>query len=119
MSHFKADWLVYHILPNGDRNKPFYGIATLGTENGVQYNFKEAERTIGKVMEFDANDNVFVLMAYDNSLLVILEFFPPSANNFKRKGWKEKSRLLFLRDFVGALEDWYRDFYSIDTSVVC
>lgn len=52
---------------------------------------------------FDADDDIFVIMAHDSSLMDVVDFFPKSANNFKNKGWKEKGRWAFLKDFAVAV----------------
>lgn len=64
----------------------------------------QAKRTIEKVQAFDAADNVMVILAHDGALFDVLEYFPKSANAWKEKGWKEKGRWRFLKDFQGALE---------------
>jgi hypothetical protein len=66
--------------------KPFYAIARLDDGKGVAQDVDEAERTIGKVIEADATDEVLVLMAHDDSLLDVMDFFPKYANDFKQKG---------------------------------
>jgi hypothetical protein len=38
------------------------------------------------VIEADARDEVLVLMAHDDSLLDVMDFFPKYANDFKQKG---------------------------------
>jgi glyoxylase-like metal-dependent hydrolase (beta-lactamase superfamily II) len=94
------------LLRDGDNKKPFYVIARPEDGSGVAHDADEAEVTIEKVMEADANDEVLVVMAHDDSLLDVVDFFPEYANEFKQKGWSEKGRGLFLKDFaqaVGAL----------------
>jgi len=83
-----------------DPKKPFYEISR--TDGGVAHDADEAEVTIGKVMEADANDEVLVVMAHDDSLLPIVDLFPKYANDFKEKGWVEEGRWLFLKDFAKA-----------------
>lgn len=92
------------ILRDGDNKKPFYVIARPEDGSGVAYDADEAERTIEKVMEADANDEVLVVMAHDDSLLDVVDFFPKYANDFKSKGWVEKGRWLFLKDFAAAVK---------------
>ncbi|TVY65704.1 Cytochrome P450 monooxygenase andK [Lachnellula suecica] len=88
-----------------DGTKPFYAIARLPDGKGVAHDEDEAEETIGKVIEADANDEVLVVMAHDDSLLDVVDFFPKYANDFKHKGWVEKGRWLFLKDFKGAVKE--------------
>ncbi|TVY38001.1 Cytochrome P450 monooxygenase, partial [Lachnellula subtilissima] len=92
--------LFEDLYRDGDGTKPFYSIAK--GEGAIAHNADEAERTIGKVMEADARDEVLVVMAHDDTLLDVVDFFPKYANDFKEKGWVEKGRWLFLKDFCGG-----------------
>ncbi|KAK0122649.1 hypothetical protein ONS96_009687 [Cadophora gregata f. sp. sojae] len=89
---------------DGDKHKPFYAIARSEDGSGIAHDADEAEVTIGKVIEADAQDEVFVVMAHDESLLNTVDFFPKHANDFKAKGWAETSRWLFLKDFAKAVK---------------
>lgn len=92
-------------LRDNDRDKPFYVIARRDDGKNVAHDVDEAERTIEKVMEMDASDQVLVVMAHDETLKDVVSFFPHYANSFREKVWAEKGRWLFLRDFIGALKD--------------
>ena len=92
------------ILRDGDKSKPFYAIARPEDGSGVADDADEAELTIEKVMEADAQGKVLVVMAHDDSLLPVMDFFPKSANDFMTKGWVEKGRWLFLKDFAKAVK---------------
>ncbi|TVY26853.1 Cytochrome P450 monooxygenase [Lachnellula hyalina] len=94
--------LFEDLYRDGDGTKPFYTIAKGG--GAIAHDADEAERTIGKVMEADARDEVLVVMAHDDTLLDVVDFFPKYANDFKEKGWVEKGRWLFLKDFAGAVK---------------
>ncbi|KAH9815690.1 Metallo-beta-lactamase superfamily [Teratosphaeria destructans] len=48
--------------------------------------------------EFDAQENVFAVIAHDETLLDVVDFYPKSANEWKAKGWKEEGRWRFLKD---------------------
>lgn len=89
---------------DGDKTKPFYAIARLEDGKGVAHDVDEAEETIGKVIEADAQAEVFVIMAHDETLLEVVDFFPKYANEFKQKGWDEEGRWLFLGDFAKAVK---------------
>ncbi|KAF8867386.1 Metallo-hydrolase/oxidoreductase [Acephala macrosclerotiorum] len=89
---------------NGDGKKPFFGIARLPDGKGVAHDADEAERTVEKVIEADAHDNILVVMAHDGSLLPVVDFFPKYANDFQKKGWVKETRWLFLKDFKEAVE---------------
>ncbi|KAF4629002.1 hypothetical protein G7Y89_g9145 [Cudoniella acicularis] len=94
-----------HLLRDGDTQKPFYEIARLPDGKGIAHDVDEAQRTIGKVIEADARDDILVVMAHDETLVGVVDFFPKYADGFYEKGWVEKGRWLFLRDFKHALED--------------
>jgi hypothetical protein len=90
---------------DGDKTKPFYTIARLDDGKGVAHDADEAEATIGKVIEADARDEVLVVMAHDESLLSVMDFFPEYANDFMQKGWVNEGRWLFLKDFAKAVRN--------------
>jgi hypothetical protein len=52
--------------------------------------------SLEKILTFDANPDVFVLIAHDPSLHDVLEMFPADLNAWKEKGWKEKGTWAFL-----------------------
>ncbi|PQE08740.1 metallo-beta-lactamase superfamily protein [Rutstroemia sp. NJR-2017a BVV2] len=91
------------LLRDGDRTRPFYEVAK--PENGsVANDAAEAQETIEKMIEVDASDEVLVIMAHDDTLLEIVDFFPKEVDAGKIEEWGEKGRWLFLKDFVGALD---------------
>lgn len=52
-----------------------------------------------KLIDFDAQEDVFVIFAHDKGLVDVVDFYPKTANGWKNKGWKEKAHWRFLRDF--------------------
>lgn len=88
------------ILPDGDRTQPFYRPSTLF---GIQHDAEEAGRTISKLQEVDVADNVLVVLAHDESLLDVVEFFPQKANDFVEKEWVRQCRWRFLKDFASVV----------------
>lgn len=92
--------LFEHLLRGGDRTKQFFDIA----KDGVSVNVDEAQRTVGKLQEADANNNILVVIAHDKGLLPYIDFFPKYANYFASKHWNESGRWAFLRDYKEALE---------------
>jgi glyoxylase-like metal-dependent hydrolase (beta-lactamase superfamily II) len=82
------------IHPNKDSSEPFMqptGPIHDDAETGVQ--------SLNHFQEFDAQDNVFALIAHDETLYDIIDFYPKSANDWWKKGWKEEGRWRFLKDF--------------------
>jgi len=80
--------------------EPFFVIV----EGGAHADVPETQRTLEKLQEADASDDVLVVLAHDDSLLDVVEFFPKSANEWKAKGWGEKGRWAFLKFFSDAVE---------------
>ena len=60
----------------------------------------ECKRSIRKMEQFDASENVLRIMAHDSALLEVLDFFPNSANEWKDKGWKRVGQWRFLGDLL-------------------
>ena len=97
--------LFESLLEKGDRSKPFYLLKRNEDGSaGMADDADEAERTIGKVMEVDAHEDVLVVMAHDDSLLDIVDFFPKDVEAFMEKGWVGRGRWAFLRDFKEAVK---------------
>jgi hypothetical protein len=81
--------------------EPFYRMQLNedGTSSAM-HDVALAEQTIEKMQKFDADENVFIVIAHDASLMRVVDFFPKGANDWKNKGWKEKGRWGFLKDFM-------------------
>ena len=93
------------LLKDGDRTKPFYELKVDEQgEAGMAEDLDEAIKTIGKVMEVDSQQQVLVVIAHDDSLIGIVDFFPKYADGFAEKGWVAKSTWAFLNDFKGAVK---------------
>ena len=65
----------------------------------ISHDLDEAVRSIEKLQELDARENIFTVFAHDQSLFDIVDFFPNPANDWKAKGWKEKGFWRFLGEF--------------------
>lgn len=63
-----------------------------------------AVESLERFTEFDAQDNVFAMIAHDRSLLDVVECYPKPANGWRQKGWKEQGRWRFLTDFDTSVE---------------
>ncbi|KAJ9500184.1 hypothetical protein H2202_004575 [Exophiala xenobiotica] len=64
----------------------------------------ETIRTIKKVQEADAEDNVLFIYAHDGTIKGIVDMFPAEANDWKAKDVRQKVYWRFLEDFKGALK---------------
>lgn len=58
----------------------------------------QAKETLRKIVELDAQKNVFVVLAHDTSLEGQIDLYPTSANKWMEKGWKRRTRWLFCNE---------------------
>ncbi|KAJ6584946.1 hypothetical protein B0H19DRAFT_403471 [Mycena capillaripes] len=65
-------------------------------ENGYYEEPLIARTSIAKMADFDANEDVFVVLAHDISLVDVVGPFPASLNAWKAKGWKSRVTWAFL-----------------------
>lgn len=68
------------------------------------FDIPEAIRTIGKVQEFDVDEDVFYIIAHDDTVKGVVDLFPKEANAWKEKGWAKQVKWAFLKDFEPALK---------------
>ena len=86
-----------HRDPKNLRTSPFYNITH--EPGGWYVDPPTAQKSVKSLEEFDADENVFVCVAHDGGLLGVVDFFPNGTiNDWKRKGWKEKSKWGFLNE---------------------
>ncbi|EXJ63197.1 hypothetical protein A1O7_03644 [Cladophialophora yegresii CBS 114405] len=89
------------IHPGGKGSEPFYRL-----QDHVPHSLEQAEQSCSHMQEFDAAENVFVIIAHDATLLddqVGIEWFPDGTlRNWKEKGCSERARWAFLKDFAEA-----------------
>ncbi|KAF8068092.1 beta-lactamase-like protein [Lyophyllum atratum] len=70
-----------------NRKEPFLGVPDKG--KGFYEDPETSRESIRKVGALDANDDVFVMLAHDASLVPVIEKYPAKLNPWKEKGWKE------------------------------
>ncbi len=80
-------------------DKPFFEIPHFPDGEGFFHDVEESRKTLTKVQKADATDDVFVVLAHDDSLLGIVDFFPKEANAWREKGWGKSARWAFLKYF--------------------
>ncbi|KAJ9650797.1 hypothetical protein H2198_009902 [Neophaeococcomyces mojaviensis] len=92
------------IHPKGKGTSPFYSI-----NDGIPFNTEQAHSTCCQMQEFDALDNVFVIIAHDGSLLeaeVGMTWFPKATlKDWKKNDLAKKARWGFLKDFSQAIDE--------------
>ena len=86
---------------NKSSTEPFY----VPVSDGVHHDSAEATRSIEKLYEFDAHDNVFVNIAHDMTIYDVVEYYPKTANGWSQKGWKQDGRWRFLQDLEEAAKN--------------
>jgi glyoxylase-like metal-dependent hydrolase (beta-lactamase superfamily II) len=85
------------IHPKKSSTEPFFDPTP--AEGGWHLNAKEATLSCTKLSEFDAYDYIFPVIAHDNSLIDVVDFYPATANDWQVKGWKKLSHWGFLSQF--------------------
>lgn len=96
---------LFDDLLGGHKSRPFFEISNLPDGKSVAHDFDDAVLAIGKVQEADAREEILVVMAHDESLLEVVDFFPEEANGFVEKGWVRDGRWGFLKDFREAVKN--------------
>ncbi|KAF2432261.1 hypothetical protein EJ08DRAFT_648329, partial [Tothia fuscella] len=89
-----------HGLGPAHNQEPFYTYPKVPDGEGVNHSREASLKTRTKLMQFDASENVFVVIAHDATIVDIVETFPRSASHWKEKNWKELVRWEFLKDFI-------------------
>lgn len=82
------------VHPFKSATRPFYDVA-----QGFSHDHDEAVRSIGKLQDFDANDDVLTIIAHDSTLLDNLDFYPKKLNDWKAKDHKKQVLWSFCGDF--------------------
>ncbi|KAJ6590584.1 hypothetical protein DFH09DRAFT_207932 [Mycena vulgaris] len=67
-------------------------------ENGYYEDPPTARASIKNIGSFDANADVFVVLAHDESLMSVIEPFPASLDGWQAKGWKDLVTWAFLAE---------------------
>lgn len=93
-----------HLLQEVHREKsastPYYLVTEL-----LAHDLEVCNWTVAGLQEFDAADNVLLLIAHDDSVRDVFDFYPMSANDWHDRGLGKKARWMFLGDFEEAIED--------------
>ncbi|KAJ7234631.1 beta-lactamase-like protein [Mycena haematopus] len=76
------------------RTTPLLSIA----ENGYFEDPPTAHNSIRKIGDFDANADVLVVLAHDESIGPLIKPFPASLDQWQAKGWKNEATWAFLEE---------------------
>ncbi|KAK5045910.1 hypothetical protein LTR84_008696 [Exophiala bonariae] len=96
---------VFQAIHPGEKgDAPFYHI-----EGVLHHDTKDATQSAANMAEFDAHENVLVIVAHDATLLdpsIGIEYFPNGTmKDWKAKGYANRLHWAFLQDFVQAVEN--------------
>ncbi|KAK3110076.1 hypothetical protein LTR53_016015 [Teratosphaeriaceae sp. CCFEE 6253] len=91
--------LLQDIHPHGSATRPLYYVTNL-----LSHDKPVADWTIEGLGEFDAHENVLLLLAHDDAVIDPPQFdlYPEPLNDWYEKGVGKKVKWLFLGDFEGA-----------------
>lgn len=89
--------LFLSIHPWKDPERPFFDPTT---EPGWHLEASIAKESIDKLIEADAYDNIFPVMAHDMTLGDTVDLYPRKANDWMAKRWKEETRWGFCGEFT-------------------
>ncbi|KAH6693881.1 metallo-beta-lactamase superfamily protein [Plectosphaerella plurivora] len=57
-----------------------------------------AINTVRSLQELDCDENVFVIIAHDSTVRDAVDHFPASLNEWKTRGWGQRTKWAFLKD---------------------
>lgn len=92
------------IHPEKSGTSPFYRMGTWPSGESTAEDVPAAVESYRKLQLVDAHpEQVFVILAHDENIEDVVDFFPKRANQWKQLGWGSKCRWLFLGDFRQAI----------------
>jgi hypothetical protein len=95
------------IHPQGRNDTPFYRIGTWPDGDSCAVDLPAALESHRKLRVIDAqSQHVFVILAHDENVGAVIDFFPKSANAWKKMGWGDKARWMFLGDYKEAVSEY-------------
>ncbi|KFA67836.1 hypothetical protein S40285_08746 [Stachybotrys chlorohalonatus IBT 40285] len=100
LSHPCPGDVLRRLQPSNSATEPFFTVST------VLFPDQDASKdTVRKITELDAADNIFVILAHDESIKNYIPLFPLSVNDWRAKDVRSDTRWLFCKDFVKAVEE--------------
>lgn len=66
------------------------------------FDFEQNILSIQDIQKADAMEDIFLIAAHDRTVEGIIETFPAKANEWKTKGWKQRTFWSFFNDFQEA-----------------
>ena len=96
--------LFQSIHPKHSRTEPVFETPDPPKVAMAMHNLTDFRTTLSRIVDNDALDEIFVVMAHDSSLRGIVEFFPKTANEWRKQGWGRKARWAFLKEFRNIVD---------------
>lgn len=94
------------IHPKGRCDSPFYRIGTWPDGESCAVDMLVAMESHRKLQVADAQTaEVFVILAHDENVGDVIDFFPKSVNAWRKLGWADRARWMFLGDFKGPVSE--------------
>ncbi|CAE6438746.1 unnamed protein product [Rhizoctonia solani] len=93
--------VLLNLHPKHTATEPFY----LVSSGGVSVEPAVAQKSLDKLTGFDCYEDIFTIIAHDATLLDVVDFFPKSLNDWKVRGYREKSLWKFAGDFRDAIKE--------------
>lgn len=90
--------LFQELQPEKSATKPFYVVQSM-----LAHDEEMAASSVHNTEEFDADDNILVIIAHDEDILDIVDFFPKDLRDWKVNNSGNRARWAFLKDFFKAL----------------
>jgi hypothetical protein len=98
-------WAEYLRSTGRSTETSFFTIPNTSAGAAYNHDVQAAKETIEKVQDIDSGEDVLVIIAHDESIKHIVDFFPSSMNQWKAKQWGSRSRWAFLADFRKIYDD--------------
>lgn len=89
-----------HAHPNQSSRRPFTKV-----KEGHPHDVQQAQQSLEKMVDFDADEKILVVAAHDFTMLPVLQYFPEEANGWYEAGWKQTAHWEFLKGLTGIVED--------------
>ncbi|KAH8894529.1 Metallo-hydrolase/oxidoreductase [Thozetella sp. PMI_491] len=102
-----ASWERHLKAAGRSKEMAFFDIPDTTAGAAYTHDVQASRDTISRVQDVDSGENVLVILAHDNSVKDIVDFFPKPLNGWKAKGWGVVSRWAFLKDFQKVYSDDY------------
>lgn len=92
------DRCLYHPPSQGLRPKIAFFPSIAGSGFGTMHgDVATAYESIGRIERMDQQENIMVILAHEGELLNVVDFYPKTANDWKKKGWKESANKMTSR----------------------